>query len=578
MADRPLSHESAVLKDALGKCRGGLVAVLLFSLCINLLVLAAPIYMLQVFDRVLASRSVETLLFLTLIVGVAFVALGALEAVRNRVMVKLGLWLDRVLSNPLLTESASAAQQRAGDPTVQGLRDLATFRTFLTGPGVFPILDAPWTPIFLVVIFLLHPLLGVLALGGAVVLLALALVNEAATRRLLREAETESAAAFKRAEATVRNADVVAAMGMMSNLVGRWARHNDSSLDKQARASARSGGITAVSKFIRLFLQAGILGTGAWLTIGGDMTPGAMIAASILMGRALAPVDQAIGSWKSAAAARDAYGRIKEQLARMGDADERMRLPAPEGRIEAEGVAFAHPGTTEPLFRNVGFKLQPGEALGLVGPTAAGKTTLARILLGNLKPGLGAARLDGVDISRWDPEERGRHIGYLPQTIELFSGTVGENIARMGTPDPDKVVAAAKLADVHDMILKLPHGYDTQIGDDGAVLSGGQRQRVALARALYGEPKFVVLDEPNANLDGEGEAALLTAIKALKAQCITVVVIAHRPSVLRYVDKIMVLRNGTVEHFGPRDAVIDSITGPARTTPQGPQVAVQSHG
>lgn len=556
------AQHSHALRAALGNCRNGFLAVVLFSLCINVLMLAAPVYMLQVFDRVLSSQSTETLLFLTLMAGIAFLALAALEAVRNSIMVKLGLWLDRFLGGKILSGSVTAALQRGSDPSVQGLRDLATFRTFLTGASIFPILDAPWTPIYLAVIFMLHPALGWLSLGGALVLFSFAVINELSTRRFLQQSAGASVAALRQAESAVQNADVVAAMGMIGNLVNRWNERNDSGLDLQARASARSGRITAMSKFTRQFLQVGILGGGAWLTMQGELTPGAMIACSILMGRALAPVDQAIGSWKSAVGARDAYGRVREQLDTIGNPEEPMRLPAPEGRLDVEGLTFAHPGATEALFRNVTFALEAGESLGLVGPTAAGKTTLGRLLVGNLRPLAGAVRLDGAEIGQWNSEQRSRYIGYVPQDIELFSGTVGENIARMGQPDPDAVVEAAKLAHVHDMILKLPDGYDTQIGDGGATLSGGQRQRVALARAIYGEPRLAILDEPNANLDSQGESALLETIKALKEKGVTVIVIAHRPSVLRFVDKIMVLRNGAVEKFGLRDETINAITGP----------------
>ena len=550
------------MKGALAACRGGFFAVVFFSLCINLLMLVTPLYMLQIFDRVLSSRSTDTLLFLTLIAGIALLTLGVLEAVRNSVMVRLGTWLDQHLSGAVLTGSVVATLQRGRDPSIQGLRDLSTFRTFLTGPAIFPIMDAPWTPIFLAVIFLLHPLLGWLSLAGALVLFALALSNEFATRKLLQEAGGTAVRALGQAEAAVRNADVVEAMGMMPGLVRRWRQRNAETLTLQARASGRSGKITAISKFVRQFLQVGILGVGAWLVLGDEMTPGAMIAGSILMGRALAPVDMAINSWKSAVTARSAYGRIKRQLDETPPRGKSMPLPAPRGEVRVAGLAYVHPGASEPVLRGVTFQLEPREALGIIGPTAAGKTTLARVLVGNLPPRAGYARLDGVDLAQWDPEDLGRHIGYLPQDVELFIGTVRENIARMGEGDPEEVVAAARLAGVHEMILRLVGGYDTEIGDRGAVLSGGQRQQIALARAVYGRPKFVVLDEPSASLDHIGEEALLKTIGTLKEGGATLVVIAHRPSILRHVDKILVLRNGAVEKFGPRDDIIAQVTGP----------------
>jgi PrtD family type I secretion system ABC transporter len=572
---------NALLANALGTCRGAFVAVVIFTMCINLLMLSAPIYMLQVFDRVLSSRSTDTLVLLTLIVGVALATLAILEVARNQVMIRISDWLENRLGSSILAGSVEAALQHGGAPSAQGLRDLSTFKTFLTGPGMFPILDAPWTPIFLGVIFMLHPLLGWMSLAGAVALFSLALVNEMATRELVAKASALSIRAFQDAEAVVRNADVVNSMGMRSNLIGRWQRKNGEMLTLQAQASKRGGGITAVSKFLRFVLQIGIMGGGAWLVIQNEMTAGAMIAGSILMGRALAPVEQAIGSWRSAIAARGAYERVKQQLALTADDAAQMSLPGPSGRLTVEGVTYFHQGATEPVLRNIAFRLEPGEALGLIGPSAAGKTTLARLLVGNIAPRAGAVRLDGVDIAQWDGEDLGKHLGYLPQDVELFAGTVRENIARMGEGKAEDVVAVAKLAGVHDMILRLSAGYETEIGDSGAALSGGERQRVGLARALYGAPKFVVLDEPNASLDNVGEEALVQAIATLKQRGITQVIIAHRPSILRHVDKILVMRDGAVQMFGPREEVLKKLIGPAQTKAparQAPKAPGEQHG
>jgi PrtD family type I secretion system ABC transporter len=567
--------------NAPGTCRGAFVAVVIFTLCINLLMLSAPIYMLQVFDRVLSSRSTDTLVLLTLIVGVALATLAILEVARNQVMIRISDWLENRLGSTILAGSVEAALQHGGAPSAQGLRDLSTFKTFLTGPGMFPILDAPWTPIFLGVIFMLHPVLGWMSLAGAVALFSLALVNEMVTRELVAKAGALSIRAFQDAEAVVRNADVVDSMGMRSNLIGRWQRKNGEMLTLQAQASKRGGGITAVSKFLRFVLQIGIMGGGAWLVIQNEMTAGAMIAGSILMGRALAPVEQAIGSWRSAIAARGAYERVKQQLALTADDEAQMSLPVPSGRLTVEGVTYFHQGATEPVLRNVAVRLEPGEALGLIGPSAAGKTTLARLLVGNIAPRAGAVRLDGVDIAQWDGEDLGKHLGYLPQDVELFAGTVRENIARMGEGKAEDVVAVAKLAGVHDMILRLSAGYETDIGDSGAALSGGERQRVGLARALYGAPKFVVLDEPNASLDNVGEEALVQAIATLKQRGITQVIIAHRPSILRHVDKILVMRDGAVQMFGPREEVLKKLIGPAQTNAQArqaPKAPGEQHG
>ena len=547
------------LTQAMRALRAGLGLVLGFSLAINLLMLATPLYMLQVYDRVLASRSTDTLLLLTLVVVAALLTLASLEAVRTFLMVKLGHWLDRRLSGNLLGASVVRALSRERDANVQGLRDLSTLRTFLTGPSVFPIMDAPWTPIFLAFIFILHPVLGWFATGGAIVLFLVAVTNEIWTRGLVIRSGAMSIRAMEKASSAARNADVVEAMGLMPDLVKRWHRINDEALGLQATASQRSGVLGAAAKFIRLFMQIAMLGGGAYFVLVGEMTAGGIIAASILIGRALAPIDQAITSWRSALAARSAYQRIADLLRATPTRGEGMQLPTPSGTIEVENLAIGFPGMRKPLLRSVSFSLAAGEMLGLIGPSGSGKTTLVRSLLGNLTPVSGHARLDGMDVCEWDPEDRGRHVGYLPQDVELFSTTIRENIARMGDGDPDEVVAAAKWAGVHELVLRMPKGYDTPIGDYGMTLSGGERQRVALARALYGGPRFVVLDEPSASLDREGEAALLICLRRLKESRVTTIVIAHRPAILEYVDKVMVLQEGTVDAFGPREEVLRSL-------------------
>jgi len=552
---------SSLLADAIAACRGGFAALALFTFGINLLMLTAPLYMMQVFDRVLLSRSAETLILLTLIAFLALLVMGGLDAVRGFLMVRISDWLDRCLAGVLLADSIAAPLRGGGEASVQSLRDLSTYRTFLTGPAMFPILDAPWSPIFIGVIFLLHPMLGWVSLFGAALLFILAVANERATATLLQKSSAASMTAMRQAETAARNADVIEAMGMMPNLLRRWGGQHNAGLDLQARASYRSGSITASSKVIRLMLQVGIMGVGAWLVTQQELFPGGMIAASILMGRALAPVEQAIGSWRSAIAARNAYRRIKKQLEQAPLPDAAMRLPPPEGRLSIENVAYAYPGAEHPVLRNVTFQLEPGEVLGLIGPSAAGKSTLAQLLVGNVRPAVEHVRLDGADMAKWQPEDKGRYIGYLPQDVELFSGRVRDNIARMTDDDSPAVVEAARLAGVHEMILRMPGGYETEIGLGGAALSGGERQRVALARAVYGTPRFVVLDEPNASLDAEGERALLVAMDALKKLGVTMVVIAHRPSILRHVDKILVLRNGGVSLFGPRDEVIPKVSG-----------------
>ena len=457
--------------------------------------------------------------------------------------------------------SVSNALRKGESPSIQGLRDLSTFRTFVGGPSMFPIMDAPWTPLFIAVVFLLSPILGWMAVAGAVVLLVLALANEAATRDLLQRAGEAQINAMNHAESAVRNADVIEAMGMMANLTRKWRIRSGEALDLQSRASGRSGLIGAASKFIRLGLQVGMLGVGAWLVIQNELTAGGMIAGTILLGRALAPVDQAIGSWKGLVAARAAYRRIKTQLLTLqsGQVDQ-MSLPRPKGEIRCEGLTFTHPGAQQPALRNVSFELPAGKVLGLIGPSASGKTTLARLLVGNLTPLQGHVRLDGMDVAQWASSDRGLHVGYLPQDVELFDASVRENIARMADGEAQAVVTAATLAGVHEMVLRLPKGYDTEIGSAGAVLSGGQRQRLALARAVYGAPSLIVLDEPNSNLDQTGVGALLKTVDALKERGVTLVLVVHQPSLVRQVDYLIVLSDGAVQMAGPRDEIIAKVT------------------
>lgn len=521
--------------------------------------LAAPIYMLQVFDRVLSSGSTDTLFLLTVIIGIAILAMASLDAVRNNIMIRISSWLDRKLSGTILVGSIALPLKTGKDPSVQGLRDLNAVRSFLSGNESFPFFDAPWAPIFLIFVYLLNPVLGIMALVGAVLLFGLAVLNELVTRSLIAASNLANIKSMQQAEAAVRNADAIEAMGLMPHLIARWSVVSAEGNQGLASASVRMSLISSASKFVRLLLQILILGTGAWYVIEGQLTPGGMIAASILMARALAPVEQAIGAWKSALAARGAYQRLREQLLTMPPRAESMSLPEPLGKLSVEGVSYFHPGHTEPLLRGISFALKPGETLALIGPSGTGKTTLVRLLLGNIVPRIGHVRLDGMDVAQWDPEDRGQYCGYVPQDIELFGGTVKENIARMAQGDPEKVVAAAKMAGCHEMILRFPQGYDTYIGESGASLSGGERQRIALARALYGNPKFVVLDEPNANLDAIGEEALQNAVKVLKERKVTSVIIGHRQNILQHIDKVLVLNQGQVQEFGDRDTVMTKL-------------------
>jgi PrtD family type I secretion system ABC transporter len=560
------------LERALRGLRPGFATLVLFSCGINLLILASPLYMWQIYDRVLASGRVETLVFLTLITAAALLGLGALDAVRGHVLGRMSRWLDRRLTPDLI--GASFRRTLCGEAAGgQALRDLATVRSFLAGQGISAMLDVPWAPAFIAVIALMHPLLGLVAVGAALALLAIAISNEAASRRPLRDATQRSIRAMQRAEAAIRNADVVHAMGMRHDFIRRWSALNEEALALQLQAGDRNATLVGFAKFLRMFVQILILGVGAWLVLQSDLTSGGMIAASILLGRALAPIEQSIAAWKVLVAARDARDRLSALFARLPAQPESMRLPTPLGRLSCEQVVYAPPGRVEPLLRGVSFTVEPGTGLGIVGPSAAGKSSLCKILVGIWRPTRGHARLDGADLSAWNPDLVGRHIGYLPQDVELFAGTVGDNIARLADPDPDAVVAAAQAAGVHEMILALPRGYDTEIGDAGSHLSGGQRQRIGLARALYGMPRMVVLDEPNASLDADGETALLGALFAAKGWGTTIVIVAHQPRILAPIDQLLLLRQGVVEAFAPRDEVLERLRpvrpleAPARPSP-----------
>ena len=554
-----------VLKETVAGCRRSFVHVGLFSMFINILMLTLPLYMLQIFDRVLTSRSRETLVYLTLIALAAVLVLGLLEVVRSRILVRVSSWVEQHLA-PEAFERSVAASLRAKPYRTEALRDVGQLRSFLASPGIFALFDAPWAPIFLFIVFLLHPVVGLIALAGAVLLFLLALLNELVTRTPLRAANQAAIRSMQRAEATVRNAEAIDAMGMMPAVAARWLATNREVLRHQADASDRAGTVVASSKFWRLAVQIAVLGAGAFLVVEHELTAGGMIAGSILTSRALAPVDHSIGTWKQVVAARAAYMRLRSMFQNITPRTKSMPLPPPQGHVTVERLAFAYPGSDASALKGITLEIRPGEVLAVVGPSAAGKSTLARLLVGVWPPASGAVRLDGADVSLWDREDFGRYVGYLPQDVELFAGTVRDNIARMGDMPSDAVVDAARMAGVHDMILRLPNGYDTEIGEGGAVLSGGQRQRIALARALLGPPRLLVLDEPNSNLDTEGEHALFDAIQAVRDDGGTVVIIAHRPSLLDHVDKILVLRNGRMHAFGARTEIMKLITRPRAVT------------
>jgi len=551
---------TALLPAVITPFRWAFLAAAGFSLAINLLVLTSPLYMMQVFDRVVTSGHLDTLAWLTLLATAAYIAYGALETARGSIMARLGAWLDRVLATRLIKAGVAAAL--AGQPTgTQPLRDLAQVRGFLAGPAMSPLFDAPWAPVFLAILWFMHPWLGAFALVSAILLFLLMIAGELLTRKPVREGEAGQMRAYGVAEATLRNGDLVQAMGLMPSLLKRWQGEQAGAIDAQQGATDRSLVLQGLTKGIRMLVQTAILGLGAWLVVRGELTSGGMIAASILLGRALAPVDQLLGSWKQFISVRDCWRRVAALLNRFPAEAESMPLPEPKGVLSVEGLTFFPPNTDRAVLRSVSFALKPGQQLGIIGPSAAGKSTLCRLLVGALAPSAGHVRLDHADLSAWSRAEIGPHLGYLPQEVTLFAGTVAENIARMGDPDPAKIVRATRLANVHEMILRLPQGYETRL-DNGAIqLSGGQRQRLGLARALYGDPKLLVLDEPNANLDSEGDAALLSALAAMKQQGCTVVMVGHRPSMLEQADLLLYLRDGMVQAFGPAEAIWARLTG-----------------
>lgn len=540
-----------------------------FSLFSNVLILSIPIYSLQVYDRVMSSRSGTTLAMLTVIAVGCLLVHAVLEAVRSRLMVHVGLWLERVWAPELLRRAIRRGPEGDGATGAQILRDLGAVRGFITGPGVFHLFDAPWVPVYAVVMFMLHPALGWLTLGGGAALFGLALVSELATRGPLKGAGQRLTVSQARADEYVRRAEVIEAMGMLPGLTNVWAAESRRTQDMLSVGWHRSALLAAAARFGRFFIQVAVVAVGAWLAINDHLSTGSVVAASIMLTRALAPVESLVGSWKNFMGARAAYGRIQRELIRPQAARASTALPVPRGRLTLERTSFELPHLERPVLSGIELDLLPGEALGIIGPSAAGKSTLARIILGLQVPSRGRARLDGADMATWSREDLGRHVGYLPQNIELFPGTIKRNIARMAEPDDRKVIEAAQLAGVHEMILRLPLGYDTEIADALRNLSGGQRQRIAIARAFYGEPRLLVLDEPNSNLDSEGENALIRALLRARERGVTTIVIAHRARVLMTVDRLMLLRDGRMDMLGERDEVM------ARVLPQQPQAATQ---
>ena len=551
------------LRRALKACRSQFILVGVFSGVVNLLQLTTSVYMMQVFDRVLATRVLDTLLYLSIIAIVAVAVLSVLEAVRGKIMQRIGTWIEHRVA-PEGFVRALESTLRGRPYRMEALRDLAVCRGYLGSPGALSLYDIPWVPIYIGVIFMLHPVMGYIALGGAVLLFGLTLASEVSTSALLKEANTAAMSTQRRADAISRNAEVIDSMGMLPSVIGRWRESVAAMTAPQQRAADRAALLVAATKFFRLGVQIAILGVGAYLVLQQELTSGASIAGSIIMGRALAPVEQMIGGWKQLVQARQSFRRLQSFLALPRLRPPGLPLPEPTGKLAVERVSYAFPGQGVAMIKGVNFALTPGESLAIIGPSAAGKTTLIRMLIGTLPASAGTVRLDGADVYQWLREDFGRHVGYLPQDVELFDGTVFRNIARMAEAEPEAVYEAAKLAGCHDMILRLPNGYETEIGDSGQYLSGGQRQLIGLARAMFGRPKLVVLDEPNSNLDGDSEAALTAALERLKEQGTTVVLVSHRPTLVQGVDKVLLLKDGAMEMFGPRAEVLKRLMNPPR--------------
>ncbi|CDX37945.1 Type I secretion system ATP-binding protein PrsD [Mesorhizobium plurifarium] len=565
-ARRPQGSE---LADALRACRSAFLAVGLFSGVLNILMLAGSLYMLEVYDRVLPSRSLPTLVGLSVLLLILYSGQGVLEFVRGRVLVRIGGALDESLGGRVYQSILRLPLKtgRDGD-SLQPMRDLDSIRVFLSGSGPTALFDLPWLPLYLFIIFMFHWLLGITALVGAIVLVALTVMAERLTRKPVSSGTSSGIRRNGLVSAANRNAEVVAAMGMAGGLTARWEDANLDYIAEQRKVSDIAGGFGAVSRVLRMLLQSAMLGLGAWLVIEGQATAGIIITASILSGRALAPVDLAIANWKGFVTARQGWQRLNRVLAALPAETEPMLLPPPSASVSMQNVGVAAPGTQRLLVQDASFSMEAGHGVGIIGPSGSGKSTLVRALVGAWLPAIGRIKLDGADLDQWSQAERGRHIGYLPQDVELFAGTVAENIARF-EPDADAgaIIAAAKAAGAHDLIVGFREGYETEIGDHGEALSAGQRQRIALARALYRDPFLVVLDEPNSNLDMDGEQALIKAMLSVRERGGVVVIVAHRPNVLTAVDFVLAMNQGRVHAFGPKDEVFAKMFPTLRPVP-----------
>lgn len=570
MTDKQNAQRYPEMAEALQGVKRYFIYAGVFSASVNLLMLVPVIYMLQVYDRVVSSGSLSTLGGLTVLIVLLLMAMGGFEWVRSMILISASNRMETSLRERIYDAMfRHALSHGSASRSDVAIRDLVGLRQFLSGNGLFAFFDAPWFPIYVAIMFMFHPLFGISAIFAGIVMIILALINEKVTNKKLQDANSQANLINNQVVSNLRNAEVIAAMGMIDDIRSSQQQRANEVLALQTDASKAAGAITSATKTFRVTAQSLILGLGALLALQGQISPGMMIAGSLLLGRALAPIDLMVNTWKGFSLARAQYQRLGKLLEEVPKLPETMSLPAPKGHLKVEQIFVTPPGAQAPVVRGVSLELAPGEVLGIVGPSASGKSSLARAILGIWPSATGKVRLDGADVAAWDRAELGPYIGYLPQDIELFDGTISENICRFGELDSEKIVEASKMAGVHELILRLPDGYDTVIGSIGGVLSGGQRQRIGLARALYGDPKLLVLDEPNSNLDDQGEKELVEALLRAKARGCTMVVITHRTMVLQCVDKILVLRDGTAFAFGPRDQVLAQLAGKTPAVAQG---------
>jgi ATP-binding cassette subfamily C protein PrsD len=561
MKKQHFSEKPSELSAALAACRSAFIGTALISGMSNILMLTGAMFMLEVYDRVVPSRSMATLVGLVALAAGLYAALGVLDAIRVRILARIGGALDETLSGRVY-DTLVHLPLRIGSRSEgnQPLRDLDAIRSYFSSLGLVALFDLPWLPIYLAICFAFHPLIGFTALGGAIVLIALTLLTETLMRAPSKAATEAAIVRSSLADASRRNAEALTAMGMVSRMAQRWGEANRQFLQSQRRTSDIAGGLGAVSKVLRMMLQSGVLAVGAYLVIHQEATAGIIIAGSILSARALAPVDLAIAHWKGFVAARQSWGRLNTLLQALPAQSAPMALQVPAHRLAVESVSAAPPGVQKIVVQDIGFKLEAGQGLGIIGPSGSGKSSLARLLVGVWYPVRGKVRLDGAALDQWSPDALGRHIGYLPQDVELLGGTVAQNIARFESePKSEAIIAAAKAVGVHDMIVGLPAGYDTPVGEHGSALSTGQAQRVALARAVYRDPFLVVLDEPNSHLNSEGDEALTRAILGVRERRGIVIVIAHRPSAIAGVDHLLVMNQGRAQAFGPKDEILSKV-------------------